>query len=279
MIAFDGGDLSCTAECTLDSDAGIIEMTSSGGETATTGEPPDGGGCACRATLANEGAPTWAGSALLALLAWRRRRFSGRSQGKSVRAALLLLAGLGICAAGCGPEDPAGESMGMTSTGDDTSSTGSTESVVVDPRFFGTFHNLEVGYVGMTTPEGAVPNVFWSQREFRPDHTFVYEFYNCPFLIRTTTLEWEYIPEQNKISILTNEGDEIVTGSARYSELTFTIDDECDGLNLEAVEVSGGKKRSGFLSRGRVCAVGDSCEYFEIVWCDEGDAPPLCGGS
>ncbi|HGG57743.1 MAG TPA: hypothetical protein ENK31_08115 [Nannocystis exedens] len=191
----------------------------------------------------------------------------------------MLLAGLGLCMVGCGQENPEGESMGMTSTGDETS-TGSGEPVVVDPRFFGTFRTLDVGYVSMTTPEGAIPMVFWSQIEFFSDHTLVYELHNCLYLLETTTLEWEYIPGENKISILPNkDGLIIIKPTGQYSKLTYTIDEECDGLNAEGVVASSGKENGAFFSRGRVCAIGDSCEYFEITWCDEGEPPPLCEGS
>ena len=274
-LGFDDGTLSCTAECTFDTSmCNESEPTTTGGATSTgtTGtEPPDGN---CQCNSANTSPPLWTG--ILALLAFRRRR--SHTPASSYRALTTLFVAIATCFLfACKPatgsdSDPDSDSDSDSSTSD----TGSGYPTTVDPRFFGYFHGLEVGYVGQTTPDGALNWVGWGQIQILPDNTFTHYGYMCASLTDTTTLKWEYLPDEGAISLIPNSPEGIRIGFGILSSYKITLDEACDGVIVDIDDTKNNNTVIAPLHRGRVCTEGDSCDYFEVIWCGEGDHPPVC---
>ena len=268
-LGFDDGTLSCTAECTFDTSmCNESEPTTTGGATSTgtTGtEPPDGN---CQCNSANTSPPLWTG--ILALLAFRRRR--SHTFASSYRVLTTLIVAIATCFLfACKPATDS-DSDSESSTSD----TGSGYPTTVDPRFFGYFHNLEVGYVGQTTPEGAESLVIWSQIEILSDNTFKYYTYFCPSIDTISSLEWEYLPDEGAISLVPNSPEGIRIASGVLSTYKLTLDEACDGLIVHIEDALSDYTVTAPIHRGRVCTEGDSCDYFEVIWCGEGDHPPVC---
>ncbi len=91
-----------------------------------------------------------------------------------------------------------------------------------------------------------------------------------------SSLKWEYLPEEGAISLVPNSPEGIRIGSGILSTYKLTLDETCDGLIVHIEDALSDNSVTTPIHRGQVCTEGESCAYFKVTWCGEGDHPPVC---
>lgn len=302
-VGFDGGVLSCTDDCELDtsqctsdvptsSDAdtsiptttaittssgtGTGTGTSAGASTGTDAETvtdeggADGGGCTCAAHEQERSPGSWLlGAAVMTLLRRSRRRVA-------CAAALVSLP----LASACGPTTGGEASSGggtETSLSPSTSVDDSTTTGILPEAFrrFGVFHQ-EQHSVSYQNPPDKI--FIWSLLDIREDGSLTTMWRPCTGAGQDLDFTWEHI-DDGSIRVVPNEL--LPGGTFRWLAnevvgVTISKGSGCDDImiSIDYDDSSGQLDMSYRYVPGALCAEGTDCD-FTFVWCD-GKGPDMC---
>jgi MYXO-CTERM domain-containing protein len=290
-VGFDGGVLSCTDDCELDTsqctsdvptssdaDTGVPTTTATttasgtgtGTESVTAEGGADGGGCSCAAHEEERGPSSWLlSAAVLALFRRSKRRIA-------CAAALVSLP----LASACGPTTGGEASSGggtETSLSPSTSVDDSTTTGVLPEAFrrFGVFHQ-EQHKVSYQNPPDKI--FIWSLLDIREDGSLTTMWRPCTGAGQDRDFTWEHI-EGGAIRVVPNEL--LPGGTFRWYAnevvgVTISKGPGCDDImmSIDYDDSSGQLDMSYRYVPGALCAEGTDCD-FTFVWCD-GKGPPVC---